>query len=225
MQARKNSYDSIVNAHNQLVEEQSKYFVLSGISSKLGFDIQQLEQEIASYSSEVFDVTKYTPEEQLQYQQYSALFDALKYIDQHSANGGVKSVVNRSAKIQIEKEMQEMADFPVVIAATNFLRRKDLIAQKDRVVKDKEENERNLTASKHKIEQLQKITTKCSLEEAKKQSADISLWVRRLNDKQNYLQIPKTIEKLEAEIILLRRTIANLSEKKNQISSLDIPQA
>ena len=60
---------------------------------------------------------------------------------------------------------------------------------------------------------------------SKKQSADISQWIRRLNDKQNYLQIPKTIEKLEAEIILLNRTITNLSDKKNQISSLNIPQA
>ena len=225
LQARKSSYDSIVSAYNQLAEEQSKFSVLSGISSKLGFDIQQLEQEINSYPSEPFDVTKFNSDEQFQYQQYSALFDALKYIDQHSTNGGVKSVVNRSAKIQIEKEMQEMADFPVVIAATNFLRRKDLIAQKDKVVKDKEENEKNLLASQRKIEQLKKVTAKCSLEGAKKQSADISLWIRRLNDKQNYLQIPKTIEKLEAEIILLRRTIANLSEKKNQINSLDIPQA
>ena len=225
LQARKNSYDSIISAYSQLDDEQSKYSVLSGISSKLEFDIQQLEQEIETYPSEPFDVSKYTPDEQLQYQQYSALFDALKYIDQHSNNGGVKSVVNRSAKIQIEKEMEEMADFPVVVAATNFLKRKDLIAQKEKTIKEKEENEKNVLVSRRKIEQLQKVTSQCSLDEAKKQSVDISAWIRRLNDKQNYLQIPKTIEKLEAEIILLRRTISSLSEKKAQITSLGNLQA
>ena len=225
LQARKNSFDAIVNAYSQLADEQSKNSVLTGISSKLEFDIRQLEEKINSYPSEPFDVTKYDSDEQLQYQQYSALFDALKYIEQHSNNGGVKSVVNRSAKIQIEKEMQEMADFPVIIAATNFLKRKDLIAQKEKTIKEKEDYEKNVLASCKKIEQLQRITSQCSLDEAKKKSADTSVWIRRLNDKQNYLQIPKTIEKLEAEIILLQRTISNLSAKRDQISSLNLSQS
>ena len=97
-----------------------------------------------------------------------------------------------------------------------------MIAQKERKIKEKEENDKGVLASKRKIEQLEKTTSKCSLEEAKKQSSDIAAWVRRLNDKQNYLQIPKTIERLEAEILLLRKTITGLTAKKDEILKLNI---
>ena len=222
LQARKNSYDAVVTAYSQLAEEQEKHSVLTGISSKLDFDIKQLQTQIDTYSAEPFDVTKFDSQSQAHYQRYSSLFEALKYIEQHSNGGGVKSLINSSAKVQIEQEMQEMADLPVVVAATNFLKRKDLISLKEKTTREKEENDKGVLASKRKIEQLEKTTSKCSLEEAKKQSSDIAAWVRRLNDKQNYLQIPKTIERLEAEILLLRKTITGLTAKRDEISALNI---
>ena len=222
LHGRKNFYDSVANAHVQLADEQSKHSVLTGIVSKLDFDIQQLDEEINSYSSDLFDPSKFPQEQQTVYSKYSELFESLKFLEKQSNVGGIKSVIYSSAKIQIEQQMQELADVPIVVAATNHLKRKDLISQKEKKIKEREENARNVSISKNKIEQLKNTTSRCSLEEAKKQSADIAIQIRRLNDKQNYLQIPKTIEKLEAEILLLRRTISNLTAKKVEISKLNI---
>ena len=222
LQSRKNSYDSIINAYTQLAEEQSNYSVSSGISSKLDFDINQLEEQIAEFPSTSFDVSKYDKQAQATYQEYSSLLDAMKLAEQYSKGSGPKVLLGIAAKSSIEQQLKAFADVPVIVDATNFLKRKDLVSQKEKKVKEKEESDKNVLASKRKIEQLEKTTSKCSLEEAKQQSVDIAAQIRRLNDKQNYLQIPNTIEKLEAEILLLERTISNLRAKKEEIIKLNI---
>ena len=223
LQSRKNSYDSIINAYTQLAEEQSNYSVALGISSKLDFDINQLEEQIAEFPSTSFDVSKYDKQAQATYQEYSSLLDTMKLAEQYSkGSGGPKVLLGIAAKSSIEQQLKAFADVPVIVDATNFLKRKDLVSQKEKKVKEKEENDKTVLASKRKIEQLEKTTSKCSLEEAKQQSVDIAAQIRRLNDKQNYLQIPNTIEKLEAEILLLDRTISNLLAKKEEIIKLNI---
>lgn len=224
LQSRKNSYDQVINAYSQLSVENSKFDDLTKISTLQAFDIAKLEKEIDSLPKDAFDISKYPQDEQAIYTRFTSLLDALKYLEQHSNGSGVKSVINQSAKIQIEQELEECSKYPVIVEAKNHLKKKELTAQLDKIKDDKQENDKNILISKNKINQLQKITSRCSLEEAKKQTADISVWIRRLNDKENYLQIPKTIEKLEAEIILLRSAIADLTSKQNQISALNIKQ-
>lgn len=224
LQSRKNSYDQVINAYSQLAVENSKFDDLTKISTLQAFDIAKLEKEIDSLPKDAFDVSKYSQDEQAIYTRFTSLLDALKYLEQHSNGSGVKSVINQSAKIQIEQELEECSKYPVIVEAKNHLKKKELISQRDKIKDDKQENDKNILVSKNKINQLQKITSRCSLEEAKKQTSDISVWIRRLIDKENYLQIPKTIEKLEAEIILLRSAIADLTSKQNQISALNIKQ-
>lgn len=224
LQSKKYSYDQIVNAYGQLTAENSKFDDLTKISTLQAFDIEKFEEEIDSLPKDDFDVSKYSQDEQVMYARFTSLLEALKYLEQHSNGSGVKSVINQSAKIQIEQELESCSKYPVIVAAKSHLMKKELIAQKNKLEEDKRENDKNILVLKNKINQLQKITSRCSLAEAKKQSSDISEWIRRLNDKENYLQIPKTIEKLEAEIILLRSAIADLTSKQNQISALNIKQ-
>ncbi len=224
LQSKKYSYDQVINAYNQLATENSKFDDLTKISTLQAFDIEKLEEEIDSLPKDDFDVLKYPQDEQAMYTRFTSLLDALKYLEQHSNGGGVKSVINQSAKIQIEQELEECSKYPVIVAAKKHLKKKGLLSERDKLKDEKQENDKNILVLKNKIAQLQKITSRCSLSEAKKQYSDISEWIRRLNDKENYLQIPKTIEKLEAEIILLRSAIADLTSKQNQITALNIKQ-
>ena len=136
-----------------------------------------------------------------------------------------RGIVSRCAKVQIEEEMAKMSGYQVVIDSTNFLRRKELLANKEKTQKEFNENEKAVIISQRKIEQLKRTTSRCSLEEAKKQSIEVAKWIRSLNDKQNYLQIPKVIEKLEAEILLLNKTIDNLRARTEEIEKLNLTLA
>ena len=49
--------------------------------------------------------------------------------------------------------------------------------------------------------------------------------IRRLNEKQTYLELPKVISSLAAEILLLKQTVSDLTTKQSEIQTLKKIQA
>lgn len=220
LQAEKYSFDAIATAHNQLNTERQNLEQLTKIRSLHSFDAQKLENEIAQYPDGNFDVSKYSQEEQVIYSSYMSHLEALKYIEQHSNGGGVRSLVNKSAKVQIEQELERLQSIPVIVVAAGYLRRKELSSQLETIKKQLSEVSNQISSSQNKIRQLERKTADCSLDKAQEQSKSLSVRIRELTEKQNYLKIPQTIEKLEAEILLLNSTIKSLEVQQAQIASL-----
>ena len=224
LQAEKYSFDAISTAHNQLDAERQNLEQLQKIHSLHSFDAQKLESEISQYPEGNFDVSKYSQEEQSMYSSYMSHLEALKYIEQHSAGGGVRSLVNKSAKVQIEQELERLQSIPVIVVAAGYLRRKELASQLEVVKKQLTEVSNQISSSQNKIKQLEKKTADCTFDNAQVQSRKLASRIRELTEKQNYLKIPQTIEKLEAEIILLTSTIKSLEDQQAQIASLTASQ-
>ena len=220
LQAEKYSYDAIATAHNQLNAERQNLEQLRKIHSLHSFDAEKLEKEMAQYPEGSFDVSKYSQEEQSIYSSYMSHLEALKYIEQHSSGGGVRSLVNKSAKIQIEQELDRLKSIPVIVVAAGYLKRKELTSQLEAVKKQITDVSNQISSSQNKINQLEKKTAGCTYLNAQEKSRNLSARIRELTDKQNYLKIPQTIEKLEAEIILLNSTIKSLEAQQAQIASL-----
>ena len=220
LQAEKYSYDAIATAHNQLNAERQNLEQLQKIHSLHSFDAQKLEGEISQYPEGNFDVSKYSQEEQSIYSSYMSHLEALKYIDQHSGGGGVRSLVNKSAKVQIEQELERLQSVPVIVVAAGYLKRKELTSQLEVVKKQLTEVSNQISSSQNKIKQLETKTADCTFDNAQVQSRKLAARIRELTEKQNYLKIPQTIEKLEAEIILLTSTIKSLETQQAQIASL-----
>ena len=224
LQSSKYSYDAIATAHSQLAAEKQNLEQLQKIKSLHSFDAQKLEEEISTYPDGTFDASNYTEEEQANYASYMSHLEALKYIEQHSNGGGVRSLVNKSAKVQIEQELNRLQSIPVIVVATGFLRRKELSSQLESVKKQLVDVSNQISSSQNKIKQLERKTAECSLEDAQAKSKAYAARIRELTDKQNYLKIPQTIEKLEAEIILLNSTIKSLETQKAKIAVLNASQ-
>lgn len=224
LQASKYSFDAIATAYSQLSAERQNNEQLSKIQSLHLFDAHRLELEIENCPKDNFDISKYSQEEQVLYSNYMSLLEALKYTEQHSTGGGVRSLVNKSAKIQIQQDIEKLENEPVIVSAVSYLKRKELQAQLEVIKKQLTDVSNQLASSQNKIKQLERRTAECSLEFAKEESIRLSNHIRILTEKQNYLKIPQTIEKLEAEILLLNSTIQSLQVKQAQISELKFPQ-
>lgn len=220
LQSVKYSFDSIVNAYAQLILERQNFEQLKEIQSSHSATIQQLEEKIAKCPSDTFDISKYSPEEQTLYSNYVSYMEALKYIEQHLGGGNVRNLVNTSAKIQIQQEMANLEKEDVIVVALSYIKRKELQSKLDSEKKQLAEVSNKILPFQNKIKQLERKTEQCTLEQAKKESENISERIRILTDKQNYLKIPQTIEKLEAEILLLNSTIKSLEVKLVQIKDL-----
>ena len=221
LQANKYSFDAIASAHVQLSTERQNLEQLQKIRSLHSFDAQKLENQIAECPSGSFDVTKYSQEEQALYSSYASYLEAVKYIEQHSNGGGVRNIVNKSARVQIEQEMAKLEQEPVIKIAVSYLKRKELQSQLDVVKKQLADVESQIFTSENKIKQLERKTAGCSYSDAQEESKKLAAKIRELTDKQNYLKIPQTIEKLEAEILLLNSTIKSLKAKQAQIAALN----
>ncbi len=221
LQVRKNKADYIVSSHIQLAKEKSNLAQLQSSYSTLEGEITSLNDEIAKFPKEDFDATKYSPEEQDEYARYLQCLEAQKHIETHSSGGGVKAVINSAAKPFIDAEIVALRQTPIVMASINFDKRKELQSQLDSKQKQKSDVYNKINASKKQISNLESTTKKKSQEEASAEVRELVETIRRLNEKQNYLTLPRTIATLNAEIILLTQTIDDLSAKQSEISGIN----
>lgn len=225
LQGRKNKADSLVNAHISLIREKDNLATSTKNKESLDATIAKLEADIAQYPQEDFDVSKYSVEEQEQYNRYLQCLEAMKHISTHSTGGGVKAVINLAAKPFIEAEIASLEQTDVVSAANDFIKRKELQSQLESAQKQRTNVVNAINASTKQITNLSKITVEKTQEEATKDSQEIAAHIRRLNEKQTYLDLPKIIATLTAEISLLTQTINDLTLKQAEIQKLNRIQA
>ena len=225
LQGRKNKADGLVTAHINLIKEKDNLSTQTKARESLDSTIAALEAEIAQYPKEDFDPTKYSEHEQEQYNRYLQCLEAIKHISTHSTGGGVKAVINLAAKPFIEAEISQLEQTDIVRSSNDFIKRKELQSQLESAQKQRTNVVNSINSSTKQIANLSKITAGKTQEEATQDSQNIATHIRRLNEKQTYLELPKVISTLSAEILLLKQTVADLTLKQAEIQKLDRIQA
>ncbi len=221
LQGRKSKADNLVTAHISLTRERENLAQLSKNRDMLDYDIAQLKQQIALYPKEDFDASKYAPEEQEQYKRYQQCLEAMKHISTHSSGEGVRAVINLAAKPFIEDEIRQLEQTPIVIASNDYIKRKELQSQLETAQEKRTKVANAINASNKQITGLSRTTAVKTQEEASAESFALAAHIRRLNEKQSYLELPKVISSLAAEIMLLRQTVADLTVKQAEVQKLD----
>lgn len=220
LQSRKTLADNLINAHLALIKERENFSQQISANEKIDFQIAQLEAQIAQYAKENFDLSEYSEEEQEQYRRYQLCLEAIAHINTHSTGGGVKAAINIVSKPLFENEISELEKLVVVRDSIEFLKRKELQSQIDLLKKQKINIGNAINVSKNQILTLQKRTEGKTQQEAIEESQNLAAYIRRLNEKQNYLELPKVINSLTAEISLLTQTINDLSQKQAEVQNL-----
>lgn len=220
LQSRKTLADNLINAHLSLIKERENLSQQTSANEKIDFQIAQLEAQIAQYAKENFDLSEYSEEEQEQYRRYQLCLEAIAHINTHSTGGGVKAAINIVSKPLFENEISELEKLAVVRDSIEFLKRKELQSQIDLLKKQKINIGNAINVSKNQILTLQKRTEGKTHQEAIEESQNLAAYIRRLNEKQNYLELPKVINSLTAEISLLTQTINDLSQKQAEVQNL-----
>ncbi len=220
LQTSKNKMDSIISAYMKLSTEKGTLENLEHSLSDCQDEIAQLESEIKKYPDEDFDLSSYTQEEQIQYQRYLSLVEALNYIDAHSSGTSIKSIINSAAKNVIEEEISNLLNSNIVSQANGVSNRKEIQSNLNSLRKQETELKQQINISQKNIEALNKITEGKTLEEAQTSSQQIAAHIRQINDKKALLKIPGVISALKAEIILLQSTIKDLEAKQSEIETL-----
>lgn len=220
LQSRKTLADNLINAHLSLIKERENLSQQTSANEKIDFQIAQLEAQIAQYAKENFDLSEYSEEEQEQYRRYQLCLEAIAHINTHSTGGGVKAAINIVSKPLFENEISELEKLTVVRDSIEFLKRKELQSQIDLLKKQKINIGNAINVSKNQILTLQKRTEGKTHQEAIEESQNLAAYIRRLNEKQNYLELPKVINSLTAEISLLTQTINDLSQKQAEVQNL-----
>lgn len=220
LQARKNKADSIINSHISLIKETENLAKLTESKNKLDAEISDFKTKIAGYSKENFDISKYSEEEQEQFKRYQLCLEALAHINSHSTGGGVKAAINIASKPFFENEIAQLKTLTVVQDSILFIERKELQSQLDTLQKQKMNVVNSLNATTKQINVLKNKTNGKTQQEAITESQNIATIIRRLNEKQSYLELPKVINSLTAEISLLSQTISDLSQKQAEVQNL-----
>ena len=220
LQTSKNKMDSIISAYMKLSTEKGTLENLEHSLSDCQDEIAKLESEIQKYPDEDFDLSSYTQEEQIQYQRYLSLVEALNYIDAHSSGTNIKSIINSAAKNVIEEEISNLLNSNIVSQANGVSNRKEIQSNLNSLRKQETELKQQINISQKNIEALNKITEGKTLEEAQTSSQQIAAHIRQINDKKALLKIPGVISALKAEIILLQSTIKDLEAKQSEIETL-----
>ena len=221
LQVKKSKADTLVSAHVSLLRERDNLSQLTQSKQNLDSEISRLETEIAKYPQEDFDASAYSEDEQEQYNRYLQCLEAIKHINTHSTGGGVKAVINLAAKPFIEEEIEKLEQTPVVRASNDFIARKELQSQLESAQKQRTTVINGINAANKQIAHLEKVTAVKTQAEASKESQEIAAHIRVLNEKQALLDLPRVIATLSAEITLLKQTVADLSVKQSEISSLN----
>ncbi|MBQ4078098.1 hypothetical protein IJD15_02835 [bacterium] len=225
LQGRKSKADSLVTAHVNLIRERENLAQLTKSRDALDSQIAQLKSDIAKYPKEDFDSSKYPQDEQEKYKRYLQCLEAIKHINTHSSGDGVKAVINLAAKPFIEAEIEQLKKEPIVVASNDFITRKELQSQLEAAQEKRTKVGNAMNASNKQITGLSRTTAEKTQEEATLESQSIAAHIRRLNEKQTYLELPKIISSLAAEILLLKQTVADLTAKQSQIKDLNTIQA
>ena len=221
IQSKKYKADSIINAHNTIEKETKLLEEREAKKVSLQEEEQKLQAQLNEMpvSSKTFILEAYSESEQAQFKKYKDLTEALSFIDGHPSGGSVRTIINQMAKEPIAAEIAEMEKLDIIMAYKNNEKRKNIQAQLSSVQKAKSDTIALIHNSEKAIRNNKKATGFVTLEEARSQSEKYAEDIKRLNEKQNYIHLPKRIAQLKAEIELLNQTIKDLNAQTEKIES------
>lgn len=220
LQKEKNSYSRLIDKHNRLKTVTTEIALLSDDLEKLNSVESQLKSELASIRIVGISHDSCSEEERKQYARFLSLIDSLKYIEEHPNGGAVKILINTSAKIQINLELESLSNNPLVIEHKAKEEYSNISSAIENTKKQKENIKKQLDTLNIEKQSLSIDCSKISQCDAKTKINELSAKIRSLTEKSNYLKIPQLINTLKAEITLLESTIKDLQNKKMQIESM-----
>lgn len=220
LQREKNNLSRLIEKHNRLKAVLSEIASLNDNYSKLNTVETQLNTELSSIVISGIDIESCTEEERKQYERFLSLIDSLKYIEEHPNGGAIKVLINTSAKIQINSELESLKDNPLVIEHRAKEKYASISSILESTKKQIESIEKQIDTLEQEKQSLSVECSEISQSEAKSKLVQVSAQIRNLVEKSNYLKIPQLINTLKAEIALLESTINDLQDKKAQIESM-----
>ncbi len=219
-QSQKNRADKIYASYISLEKERKNRLVLNQSLEEASKKEADILFKISGYPDEDFKSEDYSAAEQADFDRYNKLREALSFIELHPNGGYVKVLINQTALIQINKEIEFLETKPVIIAFNKSRQKKQAELELTKTQGVKNDIIKQINNSDKQIHNLSVITSVMSMEEAQKKSEECSNAIRRLTDKQNLVKIPQRISTLKAEIMLLKTTIAELQVKLSKIEQM-----
>jgi hypothetical protein len=220
LQAKKSRNESILNSHTALRKEQALLEEKKRHQEDIDCQIKTINDElyVMSQTMPVFELGKYTSEEQKQFADYQAEVEAVRFIDEHPTSGSIKALINNTAREQMKKEIDELSKSQIVKDYLNDFYRNGLEQQLKSLQKEKIEVQKSIENSQKSCRNYSNFIGTTSVEVLQNENAQLSETIKRLTDKTNSLKIPQIISTLKAEITLINQTISDLKVPRDKIT-------
>ncbi len=217
VQRRKSIAEKILSIYAKL--ENSEAILAEKITKKNEYAAkkQELEEQLQLIPEMPINPDEYREEEKLSLTRYKELADALNFIEEHPNGGAMRIFINKIAREQMEQEISELQETPIVKRYLQDSKRVTLEKELEDTEKHINDIEKQISDIITQIEQFRKQTSKMSKNKAESEVQKNSATIRRLTDKQNHIKIPQRISALKAEIVLLDSTIDDLIRKQEEI--------
>ncbi len=225
LQKQKSFLEALLAKFKQLESLDSLISEKNNNITMLNNQISHLQTELSDIPDEIISPEDCSDIELSQFDKYKDLIEALRYIDEHPNGGNIRVLVHQSAKSNIESQIASLSHNPLVI---QYIRNEKISALNKKLIdlkKQKDEIEKQLCSLLNEQSNLKKDCLTMTKEDAQQKLSDTISAIRRLNDKSNNLKISQRISSLNAEIILLNQTIAELNRKLNEIESSYMSEA
>ncbi len=216
LKSRKNEAERIYNSHislnsskEALAEKKEKYFEMEK-------EQKSLETFIEEQNNFRFNEKKYPAEDKSFFERYKKLEEAVQYIEKHKNSGGIKLCINEAAKVAIDAEMKQLQSIKMVADYKNSTDKQKKKKELQVLLKEKEILKKEISNLENEIALSSKMPQQEALERVEKYSE----LIERTTEKQNYTDLQKDINKLEAEIILLKSTIEKFEDMQKDIDSV-----
>ena len=222
LQSEKSRTENIASAHVELSRERK---VLEEYMIKKETLVSQAEElksqlDAAAVVPSDFRIEKYPPEEQELFTRYQSLVEALKYVSGHQNGNSLRTIINQSAKIQIETELTSLEKCSIVQDYKNSMHKKELELQLEYINKNIAETKNAIIKLQQQCNLYERAAEPMSYQDAQKKINELSESIKRIASGENDIKIPQKIAALKAEITLLNQTIADLQVQVQKIESL-----
>ena len=219
LQMKKSKADSVINTHATIEKESKLLQERQERLSELETEEHETEKQIEEMpeSSSSFILESYTQEEQETFKHYNDLVEARTFIEEHPNGGSVKIIINSRAKAPIDKEISELEEMDIIKDYKAANKRKGLNAKLERIRKNKHDVIALIHNSEKSIKNCKRTTEYMTREEAEEQSSMLSEKIKNLTEKQGNVRIPQIIVSIEAEILMLTKTIEDLIAQQKKI--------
>ncbi len=166
LQIKKKNAEDIYNAHLSYELENSQLQTKYKLLQQLDSDEAELKDKLAQFPDERFSISSLSPEQKQDYERYISLLEADKYIIDHPNGGSIKNIIKQSAKLQIDSELAQLAQKPIIIIYNQDIQRKIIEAQFAKLTAQKENLKSEIDSAIKRIKSLELKISQKSKEEA-----------------------------------------------------------